>query len=532
MEQPMIPNCDSIGYKFMLAFEGVAEPPAYLMDWIRTRPLGGFSLFRPFNYQTPEQVRALTSWLQWTARQAGQPPLLIATDQEGGQLVAMGHGATAFAGNMALAATRDADLARRVGRAIGLELAAMGININYGPVSDLNTNPANPALGIRSMGDDPALAAGLVAATVEGLQSAGVAATLKHFPGIGEAAVDSHHGLPVIHHSTERLEQVEVRPFRAGVEAGAHLLMTGHFALPALSGSDELPSTLSRAVMNDYARGSLGFGGVTISDALDMGAITQGAGQIIDVIAAARAGVDLMLVMAGQEVQERLYGGLRLALSRGLLNPSDLSDSVARILALKEWAAAQEQPDIEVVGCLEHRRLERELAERSLTLVRDEAGLLPLHLPADARIAAVMPRPADLTPADTSSYVTPQLADALRTFHPYVDEFVTAHAPAAAEIAALREALADYDLIVLGTVSASMEPAQAALANALLALGTPVVTAALRTPYDLAVYPTAGTHLCTYSIHPMSLDALAAALFGELEPTGKLPVQLPLAVRP
>ncbi len=161
----MTMTSDLLGYKFMLAFEGFDEPPAYMMEWIRTRRLGGCSLFRPYNYESPDQVRALTSWLQWTARRAGQPPLLIATDQEGGQLVAMGRGTTAFAGNMALAATRDPDLARRIGRAIGLELAAMGININYGPVSDLNTNPANPALGIRSFGDDPELAASLVAAS-------------------------------------------------------------------------------------------------------------------------------------------------------------------------------------------------------------------------------------------------------------------------------------------------------------------------------------------------------------------------------
>jgi beta-N-acetylhexosaminidase len=307
--------------------------------------------------------------------------------------------------------------------------------------------------------------------------------------------------------------------------------MTGHFALPALTGSSDVPATLSRAVMRDYARGELGFGGVTITDALDMGAITQGAGQIIDVIAAARAGVDLMLVMTGQEIQERLYQGLRLAQTRGLFDPDALENSIERVLALKAWVAAQEQPGIEVVGCLEHRRLEREVARRAITLVRDDAGLLPLRPAADARIAAVMPRPADLTPADTSSYVRPQLADALRTYHPHVDEFIVPHAPDEAAVAAVRAAVAGHDLIVLGTVSASMAPGQAALANALLDLGLPVVTVALRTPYDLSVYPGAQTHLCTYSIHPASMDALADALFGEAEAGGRLPVQPALAVQ-
>ena len=514
---------DLIGYKLTLAFEG-QTPPARILNWIARRPVGGFSLFRPHNYGSPAQVRELTAALQRAARAAGQQPLLIATDQEGGQLTAMGEGTTQFAGNMALGATRDSDLARRVGRAIGLELAAMGVNINYGPVLDLNTNPRNPSLGIRSFGDEPGLAAVLGAAMVAGLQSAGVAATLKHFPGKGEAAVDSHYKMPVIAHSRERLEQIEFPPFKAGIAAGAKLLMTGHFAIPALTGTSAYPATVARRVMTDFARGELGFNGVTITDALDMGAITQGAGQIIDVIAAVRAGVDLMLVMLDADTQERLYGGLVLAYTRELLDDSHIRPSLERIYALKQWAAAQPQPDLDVVGCAEHRALEAELARRSITLVRDEAGLLPLRLTPDARIAAVMPTPRDLTPADTSSTIVPHLAGALRAYHPRIDAFVTAHLPSDAEIAALRGQLADYDLIVLGTINASMQPEQAALANELLALGIPTVTAAMRTPYDLATYPASRTHLCTYSIQPASLDALAAALFGVFNPSGRLPV--------
>ncbi len=512
-----------IGYQLMLAFAGRTPPPR-ILDWIANRRVGGFSLFRPHNYDSPAQVRELTAALQRAAHAAGQAPLLIATDQEGGQLAAMGAGTTQFAGNMALGATGDPHLARRVGRAIGMELAAMGINVNYAPVLDLNTNPRNPSLGIRAFGDSPALTGALGAALVAGLQSAGVAATLKHFPGKGEAAVDSHYQMPVIAHSRERLDAVEFPPFRAGIAAGAKLLMTGHFALPALTGSSAYPATVARRVMTDFARGEMGFDGVIITDALDMGAITQGAGQIIDVIAAVRAGVDLLLIMLDEDTQERLYGGLRLAQSRELFDAADLSAAHDRIMALKAWAAAQPQPDLAVVGCAEHRALEAEVARHSITLVRDEVGLLPLRPATDARIAAVMPQPTDLTPADTSSTITPHLADALRHYHSRVDAFVVGHAPTAEEIAGLREQLAGYDLLVVGTINASMQPEQVALVNALLALDLPTVTVALRTPYDLAVYPAAGTHLCTYSIQPASLEALAAALFGEFVPSGKLPV--------
>ena len=180
-----------------------------------------------------------------------------------------------------------------------------------------------------------------------------------------------------------------------------------------------------------------------------------------------------------------------------------------------------------MVGCAAHQAVARELAERSMTLVRNDAGLLPLRLAPDARIAAIMPQPRDLTPADTSSRVAPALAAALRARHANVDEFVTGHPPSAAEIAALRARADAYDLLVIGTIAASFDPAQAALVQALLASGRPCVTVALRTPYDLAAYPRSATHVCTYGILRPSLDALASALFGDLPFTGHLPVAIP-----
>lgn len=516
---------DQIGSKLMLAFIGKTVP-AEVATWINTRRVAGYSLFRGYNYDNPAQVHDLTAALQSLAKAAGHGPLLIAADQEGGQLAAMGEPTTQFAGNMALAATRDEGLAQRVGRAIGLELAAMGINVNYAPVADLSTNPANPVLGIRSFGDDPTLASGMVAAMVTGLQSAGVAATLKHFPGTGHAAVDSHYQMPVIDHNRDRLERIELPPFRAGIAGGARLVMTGHFAVPALNGTADVPATVSRAVMHDFMRNDMGFDGVVITDAMDMGAITQGAGQIVDVIAAVRAGVDLLLLMPGEDVQERLYAGLLLAYSRGLIDVDHLRDSVRRIAVLQTWAASQPQPDLSVVGCAEHRAIETELARRSITLVRDDAGLLPLHLPPEARIAAIMPQPADLTPADTSSTIAPALAAALRIHHPHVDEFIISRQPETAEIAALHNQVGGYDLLVIGTINAAMQPEQGDLVRELLSTGIPAVTAALRTPYDLTVYPRAQTHLCSYSIQPTSLEALAAVLFGELTAAGQLPVRL------
>jgi beta-N-acetylhexosaminidase len=410
------------------------------------------------------------------------------------------------------------------------------VNVDYAPVLDVASNPANPSLGIRSFGDDPAEVARLGAAWLRGLQSAGVAGTGKHFPGTGGAGVDTHHQLAVVDRTRDELESGELPPFRAAIDAGLRMVMSGHFAVPALTGDASLPSTLSRRMMTGLLRGELGFGGVSITDALDMKAIPQGAAQARAVVQALDAGVDLLLATPDRRAQRRIEGALRRAAADGLLDARATRASVARVRALRRWLAGFETPALGVVGSAEHAALARELAARALTLVRDEAGLLPLRVGTEAGIGAVMPAPRDLTPADTSSFVSPSLAAALRGHHPRVDEAITSHPPTAAEIAALRERAAGWDAAVVGTISATPGSPQADLVEALLSTGRPVVTVALRTPWDLAAYPRAGTHVATFSILRESMEALAAALFGAAGAAGapgrafpgRLPVRLAL----
>lgn len=525
---PQLPtaNRQSPISRLLLAFEGHTPPPT-IQHWLHQRAPAGFTLFRGLNVQNPAQVRRLTAQLQRQAAAASAAPLLIAADQEGGQFLALGDETTPFPGNMALGAARDPELARQVGFAMGREMAAMGINVNYAPVCDVNSNPQNPNVGVRAFGDDPNLVAALSAATIRGLQEAGVAATAKHFPGNGDSSVDPHFGLPTIAHSREQLEAGAFKPFRAAIAAGARLMMSAHVALPALSGDPDVPATLQREIMHDLLRREMGFHGLLISDAMDMKAISQGAGQIVDAIAALRAGIDLLLLTPGEETQERLYQGLELALSRRLISAANMAQAIDRLTGLQQWLAVQSQPPLDVVACAAHQRLAQQVAEQSITLLRDEQNLLPLALNPDSRVALVMPRPADLTPADTSSYVTPALPAALRAFHPRVEAFTTANPPQDDEIAALKAQLRAFDLLLLVTLSASMQPAQAILARELLALDRPVITVAARTPYDLAVYPQSRTHLCTYGIQPPSMQALAAALFGHIPLRGRLPVTIP-----
>jgi beta-N-acetylhexosaminidase len=400
------------------------------------------------------------------------------------------------------------------------------VTVNYGPVCDLATNPANPAIGIRSFGDDPGAVGELVAAAVRGLQSAGVAAALKHFPGIGDVATDSHHELPLLPADREALDARELVPFRAGIAAGARLVMSAHLAVPALTGDPEQPSTLAPAVMEGLLRGELGFEGVSITDALDMRALAQGSNQVLDVLAALRAGVDLLLTTPDSVARGRIEAGLRHAAGRGLIDRAAARVSAGRVRALRAWLAGFDQPDLAVVGNAAHAALADELAARALTLVRDDDGLLPLVLQPTDRIAAIMPTPTDQTPADTSSTVTPGLAAALRVHHSAVDEIVVDHAPSTDRIAAIRERVRDHALIVVGTTAALAERGQAALVEALFAAGPPVVTVALRTPFDLAAYPLSRVHVSSYGLLPPSLEALGAALFGKAGFPGRLPAAI------
>src|SRR5713226_9580415 len=267
---------DAVGQRLLLSFRGT-QAPADILARVRHGPLAGFTLFRSLNVVDPEQVRDLTTQLQRESRE----PLLIATDQEGGQLMSLA-GSTQFPGNMALGATGSADLARDVGFAIGREMAAVGVNIDYAPVCDVNSNPLNPVVGVRSFAEDPQLVGMLAAAMVDGLQAAGVAATAKHFPGHGDSASDSHYATPVLNHDLDRLTRTELPPFVAAIQAGVKLSMVGHVSLPQLTGQEDLPATLARPIVHDLLRHQLGFDGVVVSDSLDMAALEQGPGAVLE----------------------------------------------------------------------------------------------------------------------------------------------------------------------------------------------------------------------------------------------------------
>jgi beta-N-acetylhexosaminidase len=524
---------DLVGERILRTFVGL-EPTADVLAAIAAGRTSGVTLFRAKNVATPGQIRALTAALQ-AARPRGAPPLIVAADQEGGQLEAIGSGATNWPGNLALAATGAVALARRCGEAIGLELAAMGVTVANAPVADLLGSPESALMGTRTFGDDPAMAGRMVAAMVGGIQARGVAATLKHFPGHGSVTGDSHYGLPVAMADGRTLRARELVPFQAGIRAGARLVMLGHLAVPAETGGRVVAATVAPEIATALLRDELGFAGVSVTDALDMGAMGTLEALPEIVSQSVRAGVDLMLTLHPFALEEQALDALVTEAAAGTLDVAALRASRRRIRALRRWLGrAPAQPSLDVVGSLEHAALAREIAEQAVTLVRDHAGLVPLRPPSAGawQIVVIAPRPVDLTPADTSSYIAVGLADALSAAlrrsgtAASVTSLETPLDPNADAIAWLSATAAGGTVTIVGTVDAVAHPAQGRLVEAIVARGTQVIGVALRTPFDLLAYPGVGTYGCTYGIQPPNLDAMADALLGRIPFRGRLPIRL------
>jgi beta-N-acetylhexosaminidase len=331
-------------------FAGTVAP-----DWIRRRAargLGGVVLYGR-NIESPEQTAALNATLH-----AERPELLIATDEEGGDVtrldVATG---SSYPGNLALGVAGDVDLTRSVARAMGLELAAAGIDLDLAPDADVNNNPANPVIGVRSFGSEPALVAAETVAWLEGMQDSGVAACVKHFPGHGDTSVDSHLALPVAGDDPDR---IALQPFRAAIAAGVRVVMSAHILVPAM---DSVPATVSRRIMTDLLRGEMGFDGLVMTDGLEMRGITDGYGIAGATVLALAAGCDAMCIgggLADETIVDELRSAIVAAVRDGRLTEARLADAASRVDQLAMWRSGRARPAApearSIVGLIAARR--------------------------------------------------------------------------------------------------------------------------------------------------------------------------------
>jgi beta-N-acetylhexosaminidase len=490
--------------------------------------LGGVIYFAWTNsVQNPAQITALSTDLQETALESGaEVPLLVAIDQEQGIVTRIGPPATQFPGNMALGAGRSTEDTRTAARITGEELLAMGINQNFAPDADVNVNPENPVIGVRSFSSDPTLAADLTAAAVRGYQDdADVASTAKHFPGHGDTATDSHFGVPLITHTRAQWEELDAPPFRAAIDAGIDSIMTAHIVVPSLDPSG-LPATLSEPILTGVLREELGFEGVIYTDALTMEGVRAEFSDAEIAVGALRAGADVLL-MPFEGTMDEAYGAVLDAVEDGTLSEDRIDESLRRILELKWYRGIVENPipDAElvddVVGTAEHLAAAQAVTDRTTTVVTND-GVLPVD-PEGRRVLVVGP---DAT-------TTGVLSAALVARGAQVTTQVTGSSPSDAVIAGAVTAAADHDVVVALTNNAHAATAGAARVRALLtALGateTDLVAAALRNPYDVAHSTGVESWVATYSTKDVALESLARVLTGEVSPQGLLPVDVPAA---
>ncbi|MFI8182927.1 glycoside hydrolase family 3 protein [Actinacidiphila glaucinigra] len=489
--------------------------------------VGGIIYFAwAHNTRDPHQIADLSNGIQ----RASRIPLLISTDQEHGAVARVGSPATLFPGGMALGAGGSTRDARRAAAVAGAELAAMGITQDYAPVADVNVNPANPVIGVRSFGADPKAVAALVAAQVEGYQRSGVVATGKHFPGHGDTGTDSHFALPIITHSLEEWRRLDAPPFRAAIAAGIDSIMTAHILVPALDDSGD-PATLSRPILTGILREELGYDGVVVTDSLGMEGVRQKYGDERVPVLALKAGADQLL---NPPVLETAWQGVLAAVRSGELTEERLDESLTRVLMLKARRGLLDDPyvthrDVDrVVGTRGHLADADRITERTVTLLANQ-GALPL--PARRRLLVVGADPA--APSGTGGPPTAVLGAALSGLGHTAQVLSTGTAPAQATIDQAVAAARDKDAVVVATYNVTgASTGQIALVAALVATGVPVVQLAIRNPYDVARLDGVAASLATYGWTDVSMRAAARVMAGKVRPTGKLPVAVPAADDP
>ncbi|MBW3552504.1 MAG: serine hydrolase [Gemmatimonadetes bacterium] len=468
-------------------------------------------------------------------------PLLVATDMEhgpgqrlaGGVLLPWGSdlgGGTDFPPVMAIGAAGDPALAYELGRVTAVEGRAVGIHLDFAPVLDVNNNPANPIINTRSYGEDPAAVARLGAAQIRGLQENGMLATAKHFPGHGDVSDDSHLTPLILRIGAARADSVELVPFRAAIAEDVAAVMSAHIAFPALTGDSTRPATLSPRMMDSLLVGELGFGGLVVTDALNMGAIVEAYGPEEAALLAVDAGADILL----QPMDPlRTVDALTAAVAAGRVSEARLDRSVRKILEAKARTGLHLDREIDLeavaerVGSRAHERAARDIARRGITLARDRDGLVPLRS-APGRVLTIT-YTDDVDPFAGRAFHT-----ALAGGVPRIDRVLIQPGAPAAVLDGVARRAASADLVVLVSEvrvrsskgSVAIEEPVAALFRT-IARSRPTVLVSFGSPYVLQQVPDVGSYLLGWGRDRSSHEAAAGALLGRAPITGRLPIAIP-----
>lgn len=466
-------------------------------------------------------------------------PLLNTADFEAGAGFRI-QGATVFPRAMAVGAAGDEKLAFESARITALESRAMGVHVNFAPIADVNNNPRNPVINTRAFGEQPDAVGRLASAYVRGLHAGGVLATLKHFPGHGDTDVDSHLGLPIINHPRERLEQVELAPFRAGLASGADAVMTAHIQLPALDASEFSPATLSQPIVTGLLRGQLKFDGLIYTDSMGMDAVARRMPPGEAAARAIHAGNDIVLHSPDDDAA---VAGIKAAVEKGEIPQAQLDASVRRVLAAKarlglhkiRLVSLDDVPKI--VGGRAHGSVAQELSKRSITLVKDDRNQVPLRVPREASVLylSILDYASGWRIAAPSRTILP----GIRQRWPATTAIELSDRSTTSEIDLVRASAPRYDAIVASVfVRAASGSGRMDLAPSLVRLLSdlaratansprPFITVFFGNPYVPAGVTGLPTILLTYDFYDLAEGSALRALTGEAPITGRLPVALP-----
>jgi len=515
-----------VGRLLIAGFKGItmSDEIKYL---IHEYHIGGIILFGR-NIGTPEEILHLTRSLQHEAKIAGySTPLLICIDQENGVVRRLGEGTTIIPGAMLLGATHNPQHAFTAGVITGKELKALGVNWNLAPVVDVNNNPKNPVIGVRSFGEDQHKVAEFAKQSMLGMQKAKVMTTLKHFPGHGDTSVDSHLDLPIINHDLQRLHEVELVPFKECIAAGADAIMTAHVYFPALEKEENTPATLSRSVITNLLREELKFDGVITTDCMEMDAIAKGIGTVNGAVKAIQAGVDLVMVSHIHSLQEQSILKLVEAVENGDISEEQIDESINRIEKMinnyTSWVEIEETNTVpEFVGSEEHKEAVKEIYLDGVTVVQDHEKAIQK----DEKVLLIYPTNQYAMMVEDKRYSTIEMAEQLMNVHSSVDVMEIIPTSYNEVISTISTVVQSYDRIVVLTLNAVQQTVQEQFVQEILKTGKLVDVVAIRSPYDVSLFTSANRLICTYEFTKSAFEVVSQYLVGNIQLNGKLPVTI------
>lgn len=484
--------------------------------------IGGIILFAR-NIKNQTQLKKLCRDLQALRKKVSDTPLFIAIDQECGAVSRLISPLFSFPGNMALGATKNPHLAYKQGKAVGIALKNCGVNVNLAPVLDINNNPDNPGIGVRSFGDNTNAVAAFGAKMIKGYQEAKISACAKHFPGKGDAAKDAHLALPSINVSTAKMHRRELVPFKQAILNKTDMIMVSHVLYPACDKKN--PATLSEKLITGLLKEKMGYKGLVVTDDMEMKAIADNYGIEKAALLSLKAGSDIVLVCHTYKEQLKTLKFLYQQIKTGELNADALKAKSIKITRLQKKYLKKQKTGKNNTEL--NKKLSQEIAEKSVTIIRNKNKLIPLKDLKDKSLCVITPEISSLTLVEEGKNNAETFLKTIKRKKRIFDAIEIPAKPNKKNISSVLSTVKKLnpDILIVLSYNAHLLPEQTLFLQKITELKDDTIVASIRNPYDLKVIPAVKTYLTAYSFRDSSLKALADIIFGQIQAKGTLPVK-------